>query len=66
MGISEEDLNKIFQRFYRADKSRSTKGAGLGLSIVKAYANKNHIEIKVESELGKGSKFTLIIPEFNY
>lgn len=65
MGISEEDLNKIFQRFYRADKSRSTKGAGLGLSIVKAYADKNNIEIKVESELGKGSKFTLIIPEFN-
>lgn len=62
-GIPENELNNIWNRFYKADKSRSrqVKGTGLGLSIVKQIL-KNHSEkIWVESELGKGSKFTFTL-----
>ena len=62
IGISEENLSRIFERFYRVDKSRSQKvgGTGLGLAIVKHIAALFEAEIKVESELGKGSTFTVI------
>lgn len=59
IGIAEEHLNRLFERFYRVDKSRSTKagGTGLGLSIVKHIAALFDADLKVESQLGKGTIF---------
>ncbi|HQO23680.1 MAG TPA: ATP-binding protein [Spirochaetota bacterium] len=64
-GIEKIYLEKIFERFYRIDKSRSRKegGTGLGLSIVKHIMNLHKGKATVESEVGKGSVFTLIIPK---
>ena len=61
IGIPEEDLDRIFERFYRVDKSRSkdSGGTGLGLAIVKHSLIVNNATIKVESELKKGSTFTV-------
>jgi two-component system heavy metal sensor histidine kinase CusS len=61
IGISVEKLPHIFNRFYRADESRSSaiKGNGLGLSIVKKLADLQHITLSVESQIGEGSSFTL-------
>ena len=60
-GIPEEYREKIFERFFRVDKSRSkdTGGTGLGLAIVKHTVLYHHGTIKVESEEGKGTTFTL-------
>lgn len=63
MGISEADLPHIFDRFYRADPSRSQiEGTGLGLSIAKWIAEMHHAELTVVSELEKGTEFRLIFP----
>ncbi len=62
IGIKEEELERIFQRFYRADSSRSTPGYGLGLSLVKAVAEMHGGRIEVKSEPGKGSIFSFYIP----
>jgi signal transduction histidine kinase len=59
IGISENDLSHIFERFYRCDRSRSQGGVGLGLSLVKAYTQSMNGKIHVESTLNKGSRFTL-------
>ena len=61
IGIPKEDLDRIFERFYRVDKSRSkdSGGTGLGLAIVKHSLIVNKATIKVESELKKGSTFTV-------
>lgn len=63
-GISSEDLPYVFERFYRADKSRNrlTGGAGIGLTIAKAIVNFHKGKIKVESHLGRGSEFIVLLP----
>jgi signal transduction histidine kinase len=59
VGISPEDLPKIFDEFYRAENARKmAQGTGLGLSIVKQVVDRNGGQLDVESELGVGSKFT--------
>ena len=62
IGIAPEDQERIFERFYRVDKSRSkeTGGTGLGLSIVKHSAELSGAQIRVTSELGKGTKMEVI------
>lgn len=65
IGISEEDLKYVFERFYRADKSRTraTGGTGIGLTIVKSIVSSHGGEVKLESKLGEGIKFTIILPK---
>lgn len=65
IGISEEDLKYVFERFYRADKSRTraTGGTGIGLTVVKSIVSSHGGEVKLESKLGEGSKFTIILPK---
>ena len=64
IGIPEEKLNAIFERFYRVDESRSsnTGGLGLGLSIVKKLADLQQIKVTVTSETERGTTFTLTCP----
>jgi two-component system, OmpR family, phosphate regulon sensor histidine kinase PhoR len=63
-GIPKQDLNRIFERFYRVDRARSRQvgGTGLGLAIVKHAVELMSGRIEVVSELGKGSTFTFFIP----
>ena len=63
-GIAREDLPRIFERFYRADKSRSSEqsGTGLGLSIVKHVAQLHGGSVEATSELGKGTTISVILP----
>jgi two-component system phosphate regulon sensor histidine kinase PhoR len=63
-GIPEEHLPRVFERFYRVDKSRSRKmgGTGLGLAIVKHVALAHRGEVSVQSALNQGSKFTMSFP----
>ena len=67
MGIPEDALGHVFERFFRVDKSRSraSGGSGLGLAIVRAIVQKNRGDIQVASELGKGTVFTVSFPIFD-
>lgn len=67
IGIAKEDQSKLFERFFRVDKSRTKAagqpgGTGLGLSIAKWIADSHNIKIEVDSELGKGTTFIFKIP----
>lgn len=64
IGIAPEHLPRITERFYRVDRSRSrdTGGTGLGLAIVKRIANRHHASLRIDSEPGQGSTFTLRFP----
>ena len=64
VGIASQDLPKIFDRFYRADQSRSREvpGSGLGLSIARWIAERHEGRIEVESEQGAGSLFRVVLP----
>lgn len=67
IGISDEDKDKIFDRFYRAEKSRSTKGHfGLGLSIAYEIIAAHHGSISVKDAPGGGTVFTVILPEKSF
>jgi two-component system phosphate regulon sensor histidine kinase PhoR len=65
IGISQQDCERIFERFYRVDKSHSKKigGTGLGLSIVKHIVNYHNGEIHIKSELGVGTTISIDIPK---
>lgn len=67
VGIPEEAVGHVFERFFRVDKARSRKsgGSGLGLSIVRNMVERNGGAIKVESVVGKGSTFTVMFPAFD-
>ncbi len=67
MGIPEEAISHIFERFYRVDKARSRKsgGSGLGLAIVNNLVTHNGGTIEVESTLGEGTQFTVTFPLFD-
>jgi two-component system phosphate regulon sensor histidine kinase PhoR len=62
IGIPAESLNRIFERFYRVDSSRTGSGTGLGLSIAKHIVEAHNGKIWAESEVGRGSKFYFLIP----
>ena len=67
MGIPEEALGHVFERFYRVDKARSRQsgGSGLGLAIVRSIVQRNRGEISVSSVLGQGTTFTVQFPVFD-
>jgi signal transduction histidine kinase len=64
IGIPKEELNKIFEEFQRGDSSstKNYRGTGLGLAIVKQFVNLLGGEVAVESEVGRGSVFTVTLP----
>jgi len=67
MGIPEDAIGHVFERFYRVDKARSraTGGSGLGLAIVRSIVQRNRGEITVSSVVGQGTTFTVIFPAFD-
>jgi len=62
VGISEDELPLVFERFHRADKTRTEGGAGLGLSIARQITEAHGGTLEVESAVGRGSTFTLLLP----
>jgi two-component system, OmpR family, sensor histidine kinase ArlS len=65
-GIAKEDLDKIFQPFFRGDDHRSAVGFGLGLSLAYRIVKLHKGNIEVQSEKGKGSTFTIFLPSADY
>lgn len=67
MGIPEDAIGHVFERFYRVDKARSRQsgGSGLGLAIVRTIAQRNRGEISVHSTLGQGTTFSVVFPAFD-
>lgn len=65
VGIPEEDLEKVFARFYRVDKSRAEAGNGLGLSLSRAILRAHGGDVTVTSVFGEGSTFTATVPAVN-
>ncbi len=62
IGIAPEDLPHVWERLFRGDRSRSERGLGLGLSLVKAVVEAHHGEVTLRSEVGKGSTFEVRLP----
>jgi signal transduction histidine kinase len=62
VGIPPDDLPHIWDRLYRGDTSRSQRGLGLGLSLVKAIVQAHRGEVAVSSQLGRGARFSLTLP----
>jgi len=62
IGISSLESGKVWERFYRADRSHSERGLGLGLTVVKAIVEAHHGRVTVHSQLNHGSVFTLYLP----
>jgi len=62
-GIAPEHLPRVFDRFYRADSSRGSDGAGLGLALVKSIIDLHGGSAKIESEIGRGTTVTLLFPK---
>ena len=62
VGISQDELNKVWERLYRGDESRSQRGLGLGLSLVNAIVGAHRGYVRVSSEPGAGSVFTVSLP----
>jgi signal transduction histidine kinase len=62
LGIPENEQDKIWERLYRGDKSRSQRGLGLGLSVVKAVIEAHGGKATVKSKPGQGSEFTVLLP----
>lgn len=64
IGIEEKDIPRIFDKFYRerSERTKNISGTGLGLSIVKGVVDAHHGSISVESEVGKGTTFTVLLP----
>ena len=63
-GIPKEDLERVFDRFYRVkdENTRMQQGTGLGLSLVKSIVESHHGIVRIDSTIGKGSTFTVLIP----
>jgi signal transduction histidine kinase len=61
VGINKEDQERIFEKFYKADKSRSTEGTGLGLSIVKRIVDLHNGKIELYSKIGEGTRISVIL-----
>jgi two-component system phosphate regulon sensor histidine kinase PhoR len=65
LGIEQKHIDRLTERFYRIDRSRSreTGGTGLGLSIVKHILSRHQARLEIESEFGKGSTFSAVFPK---
>ena len=63
VGIAEDQLPLVFERFHRTDPSRADGGAGLGLAIARQIAESHGGEIEARSKPGEGSTFTLLLPK---
>jgi len=63
IGIAPGEVNKIWDRLYRCDRSRSKRGLGLGLSFVQAIVQAHGGKVRVETKLNKGSKFFIMLPK---
>jgi two-component system phosphate regulon sensor histidine kinase PhoR len=62
IGISQDDLPHVFERFYKADRARASQGSGLGLAIAKHTIQAHGGKIWAQSEIGKGSTFSFSLP----
>ncbi|MGQ9458948.1 MAG: sensor histidine kinase, partial [Anaerolineae bacterium] len=61
-GIAREHLPRLFEKFFRVDEEEVPKGSGLGLAIARQIVEAHEGRIEVESELGRGSTFTVVLP----
>ena len=62
VGMTDEQLQRVFERFYRADSSGSVPGTGLGMSIVKEIIELHQGWVEVQSQIGRGTRVTLWLP----